>query len=111
MQVETRPGRAAATGDVTGIGRGGHVGERGGPARSGEGVGVACNADLAHSGRMPLFTFGHGTADRDELVKLLSAARIRELVDVRAAPGSRRNPDVAREEMARYERSPAPLLS
>ncbi|MGH3782500.1 MAG: DUF488 family protein [Pseudonocardiaceae bacterium] len=65
-------------------------------------MGVACNADLAHSGRMPLFTFGHGTADRDELVKLLSAARIRELVDVRAAPGSRRNPDVAREEMARW---------
>jgi uncharacterized protein (DUF488 family) len=51
---------------------------------------------------MPLFTFGHGTADRARLVELLSAAGIVELVDVRTAPGSRRNPDVAREEMARW---------
>ncbi len=51
---------------------------------------------------MPLFTFGHGTADRDRLLELLRIARIRELVDVRTAPGSRRNPDVARDEMARW---------
>lgn len=51
---------------------------------------------------MPLFTFGHGTADRDRLVELLRTAGIRELVDVRTAPGSRRNPDVARDEMARW---------
>jgi uncharacterized protein (DUF488 family) len=51
---------------------------------------------------MPLFTFGHGTADRRRLVELLSTAEIAELVDVRSAPGSRRNPDVAREEMARW---------
>ncbi|MDT7712644.1 MAG: hypothetical protein QOG46_1333 [Pseudonocardiales bacterium] len=50
----------------------------------------------------PLFTFGHGTAHRSQLVELLSAARIAELVDVRTAPGSRRNPDVTREEMARW---------
>src|SRR6478736_4785798 len=41
---------------------------------------------------MPLFTFGHGTADRDRLLELLHVAGIRELVDVRTAPGSRRNP-------------------
>jgi uncharacterized protein (DUF488 family) len=51
---------------------------------------------------MPLFTFGHGTADRDRLLELLHTAGIRELVDVRTAPGSRRNPDVARDEMARW---------
>ncbi|MFY9808061.1 MAG: DUF488 domain-containing protein [Pseudonocardiaceae bacterium] len=51
---------------------------------------------------MPLLTFGHGTADRDRLLELLRAAGIRALVDVRTAPGSRRNPDVARDEMARW---------
>ncbi len=51
---------------------------------------------------MPLFTFGHGTADRDRLLELLHVAGIRELVDVRTAPGSRRNPDVVRDEMARW---------
>jgi uncharacterized protein (DUF488 family) len=57
---------------------------------------------LAHAVQMPLFTVGHGTADRRRLVELLSTAEIAELVDVRTAPGSRRNPDVAREEMARW---------
>jgi uncharacterized protein (DUF488 family) len=51
---------------------------------------------------MPLFTFGHGTAQRDELLCLLRTARIEALVDVRTAPGSRRNPDVARREMERW---------
>ncbi|MDQ3762381.1 MAG: DUF488 domain-containing protein [Actinomycetota bacterium] len=49
---------------------------------------------------MPLFTLGHGTADRHRLLELLRTAGIRELVDVRTAPGSRRNPDMARDEMA-----------
>lgn len=51
---------------------------------------------------MPSFTFGHGTADRDRLVELIRTAGIRALVDVRTAPDSRRNPDVARDEMARW---------
>lgn len=51
---------------------------------------------------MPLFTFGHGTAQRDELLKLLHTAQIAALVDVRTAPGSRRNPDVSRKEMQRW---------
>jgi uncharacterized protein (DUF488 family) len=51
---------------------------------------------------MPLFTFGHGTAQRDELLCLLRRAGIDALVDVRTAPSSRRNPDVARREMERW---------
>lgn len=51
---------------------------------------------------MPLFTFGHGTAPRGELLELLHAAQIAALVDVRTAPGSRRNPDVSREEMGHW---------
>jgi uncharacterized protein (DUF488 family) len=51
---------------------------------------------------MPLFSFGHGTAERDQLLELLLAARIEALVDVRTAPGSRRNPDVGRKEMERW---------
>lgn len=51
---------------------------------------------------MPLFTFGHGTADRHRMLELLRTVEIRELVDVRTAPGSRRNPDVARDEMSRW---------
>lgn len=50
---------------------------------------------------MTLFTIGHGTADGERLVELLSEAGIVQLVDVRTAPGSRRNPDVAREALAR----------
>ncbi|MQA14552.1 MAG: DUF488 family protein [Pseudonocardiaceae bacterium] len=50
----------------------------------------------------PLFTLGHGTADREQLVTLLQGAGVETLVDVRTAPGSRRNPDVARGEMSRW---------
>lgn len=44
-----------------------------------------------------LLTFGHGTADRDELIALLRGAEVCAVVDVRTAPGSRRNPDANRE--------------
>ena len=43
-----------------------------------------------------LLTFGHGTAGREELGRLLRDAGVSAVVDVRTAPGSRRNPDVAR---------------
>jgi uncharacterized protein (DUF488 family) len=66
------------------------------------GVDAALTHDVVHAGLMPLFTLGHGTADRDQLLQLLNTAEIRELVDVRTAPGSRRNPDVARQAMARW---------
>ena len=44
----------------------------------------------------PLLTVGHGTADRYQLTPLLRGAAIEQVVDVRSAPGSRRNPDVGR---------------
>ncbi|GHK01150.1 DUF488 domain-containing protein [Streptomyces sp. NPDC003753] len=49
-----------------------------------------------------LVTFGHGTADRDRLSDLLRAAGIAAVVDVRTAPGSRRNPDVGRERLRQW---------
>lgn len=44
----------------------------------------------------PLITFGHSTAGRDALGELLHGADVEAVVDVRTAPGSRHNPDVAR---------------
>ncbi|MDP9821435.1 DUF488 domain-containing protein [Nocardioides massiliensis] len=44
-----------------------------------------------------LVTFGHGTADGDELAALLTTADVGYVVDVRRFPGSRRNPTVARD--------------
>ena len=44
-----------------------------------------------------LLTVGHGTLDRAGLANLLHGAGVRELVDIRRFPGSRRNLDVARD--------------
>ncbi|MGC2999988.1 DUF488 family protein [Streptomyces sp. G35A] len=52
--------------------------------------------------RTELFTFGHGTADRAALAALLHDAGIAAVVDVRTAPGSRRDPDVSREQLSRW---------
>lgn len=49
-----------------------------------------------------LLTFGHGTLRREELAALLLGAGIGRVVDVRRGPGSRRNPDVNREQMRRW---------
>lgn len=46
-----------------------------------------------------LLTFGHGTADRDELLRLLQGAEVELVADIRTAPGSRRHPHVARAEL------------
>jgi uncharacterized protein (DUF488 family) len=51
---------------------------------------------------MPLITFGHGTACEDRIAELLLSAGVSALVDVRTAPGSRRNPQVARAELERW---------
>lgn len=51
---------------------------------------------------MELLTCGHGTADASELTRLLRSAGVRQVVDVRSVPGSRRNPDVARDAMPRW---------
>jgi uncharacterized protein (DUF488 family) len=48
-----------------------------------------------------IYTVGHSTRSLDELAALLGDARVSELVDVRAAPGSRRNPQFAAPALAR----------
>jgi uncharacterized protein (DUF488 family) len=50
----------------------------------------------------PLLTFGHGTSDRSALAALLHRAGVTSVVDVRTAPGSRRNPDVGRDALSRW---------
>ncbi|TDE35336.1 DUF488 domain-containing protein [Actinomadura sp. 6K520] len=50
----------------------------------------------------PLITFGHGVAGRAELAPLLRDAGVRRVVDVRTAPGSRRNPDARRDDLAEW---------
>ena len=50
---------------------------------------------------MPLITFGHGTASAERITELLRSAGVTMLIDVRTAPGSRRNPHVARSELER----------
>jgi uncharacterized protein (DUF488 family) len=49
-----------------------------------------------------LVTVGHGTADRTALGELLTTAGVRMVVDIRIAPGSRRNPDVARAALSEW---------
>ena len=49
-----------------------------------------------------LITFGHGTASAERITQLLRSADVAEVVDVRTAPGSRRNPHVARAELERW---------
>jgi uncharacterized protein (DUF488 family) len=51
---------------------------------------------------MPLITFGHGTASAERIAALLLSAGVSTVVDVRTAPGSRRNPHVARAELERW---------
>jgi uncharacterized protein (DUF488 family) len=46
-----------------------------------------------------LFTYGHGTETAERTAELLAGAGITALVDVRTAPGSRRNPQFARTAM------------
>jgi uncharacterized protein (DUF488 family) len=49
---------------------------------------------------MPLLTVGHGADGRDQLGERLTSAGVRLVVDVRRFPGSRNNPDVARDALA-----------
>jgi uncharacterized protein (DUF488 family) len=49
-----------------------------------------------------LLTFGHGTASAGQMTDLLRGAGVSVLIDVRTAPGSRRHPQVARAELARW---------
>ena len=51
---------------------------------------------------MPLLTVGHGPEDRERLGARLVGAGVGSLVDIRRFPGSRNNPDVARDALARW---------
>jgi uncharacterized protein (DUF488 family) len=47
-------------------------------------------------------TVGHGTLAEPDFAELLHRADVRDVVDIRSFPGSRRNPQFGREEMARW---------
>jgi uncharacterized protein (DUF488 family) len=49
-----------------------------------------------------LYTVGHGTLPVEKFASLLKGARVDRLVDVRSFPGSRHNPQFAREEMEQW---------
>ena len=49
-----------------------------------------------------LLTFGHGTAQPEELVELLRTAGVEQVVDVRRFPGSRRNPGMSNDAMSTW---------
>lgn len=51
---------------------------------------------------MRLFTFGHGTLDRERFATLLLDAGVELVADVRAFPGSRRHPHFGRDAMAAW---------
>jgi uncharacterized protein (DUF488 family) len=51
---------------------------------------------------MPLLTVGHGPQDRVALGRRLAVAGVDRIVDVRRFPGSRNNPDVARESLEEW---------
>jgi uncharacterized protein (DUF488 family) len=49
-----------------------------------------------------LVTYGHGTETTERTVTLLRSAAVSAIVDIRIAPGSRRNPQFARAELERW---------
>jgi uncharacterized protein (DUF488 family) len=49
-----------------------------------------------------LLTYGHGTESAERTVATLTGARVAALVDIRTAPGSRRNPQFARAAMEEW---------
>ena len=51
---------------------------------------------------MMLLTYGHGTDSSERTVATLRAAGVSSVVDIRTAPGSRRNPQFARTELVRW---------
>jgi uncharacterized protein (DUF488 family) len=59
-------------------------------------------ADGSPTPQPELITFGHSTADRGTLARLLREAGVAAVVDVRTAPGSRRNPDLSRQRLAQW---------
>ena len=60
------------------------------------------NGADGQQGGLQLLTVGHGTLSADELTRLLVAAGVKAVVDVRSAPGSRHNPQFGRAELERW---------
>src|ERR1700757_4165192 len=50
----------------------------------------------------PLLTYGHGTDSPERTAQTLHGASVASIVDIRIAPGSRRNPQFARAELSRW---------
>ncbi len=48
---------------------------------------------------MPLFTIGHSTRPFEQFLALLRQHGVEQLIDVRTAPGSRRNPQYMKEQL------------
>jgi len=57
---------------------------------------------MSRYGRMMLLTYGHGTEAADRTAAILRGAGTSSLVDIRTAPGSRRNPQFARAAMEQW---------
>jgi len=53
-----------------------------------------------YTGRVQLFTFGHGTLEQHELAQLIKRAKLERVVDVRTIPKSRKHPWVWSDRMA-----------
>jgi uncharacterized protein (DUF488 family) len=51
---------------------------------------------------LTVWTVGHGTLPEADLVRLLQAAEMGHVVDVRSYPGSRRNPHYGRDQLERW---------
>ena len=49
-----------------------------------------------------LYTVGHGTLAQEAFLELLCGASIRGVIDIRSYPGSRHNPQFAKEKMERW---------
>jgi len=49
-----------------------------------------------------LLTYGHGTESAERTAAILSAASVSSLIDIRIAPGSKRNPQFARDAMTEW---------
>ena len=47
-----------------------------------------------------LLTYGHGTDSAERTVAVLAGAGVAALIDIRTAPGSRRNPGLSSEDLA-----------
>ena len=57
-------------------------------------------ARSGYTGRVQLFTFGHGTLTPEELARLITRAGLQRVVDVRTVPKSRKHPWVWSDQMA-----------